>query len=56
MEKLNPPYTAALKKAHLVGAVFALSQGIIYFAYAASFVFGAYLIEESEMEYEDVFL
>ncbi|XP_059173798.1 ATP-dependent translocase ABCB1-like isoform X1 [Physella acuta] len=56
MEKVEPPYKEALKRAHLVGFTYAFSQAIIYFAYAAAFVLGAYLIEEKEMDFEDVFL
>ncbi|XP_012936337.1 ATP-dependent translocase ABCB1 isoform X2 [Aplysia californica] len=56
MDQLETPYKAALKRAHLVGLTYAFSQSIIYFAYAAAFVFGAYLIEENEMEYSEVFL
>ncbi|XP_035829100.1 ATP-dependent translocase ABCB1 isoform X2 [Aplysia californica] len=56
MDQLETPYKAALKRAHLVGLTYAFSQSIIYFAYATAFVFGAYLIEEKEMDYADVFL
>ena len=55
MHELNIPYRAALKKAHVIGITFSFSQAIVFFAYAASFYFGAYLIEEGEMEYVDVF-
>ncbi|BFY98378.1 hypothetical protein BsWGS_01418 [Bradybaena similaris] len=56
MGNLEKPYKAALKKAHLVGITYSFSQSIIYFAYAAAFVFGAYLIEQNEMSFGDVFL
>ena len=56
MGHLKGPYSSALKKGHLVGFAFGFSQGCIYFVYAAAFVLGAYLIEQSEMEFEDVFL
>ncbi|XP_041365768.1 ATP-dependent translocase ABCB1-like isoform X2 [Gigantopelta aegis] len=55
LEKLLSPYHAALKKAHLVGASFGISQAITFFAYAAAFWFGAYLVKEGEMNYVDVF-
>lgn len=56
MEKVEPPYKEALTRANLVGLTYAFSQAIIYFAYAAAFVLGAYLIKEKEMDFEDVFL
>ncbi|KAH9508579.1 ATP-dependent translocase ABCB1 [Bulinus truncatus] len=56
MDKLTNPYKQALKRAHLVGITYASSQAIIYFAYAAAFVLGAYLIDEGDMEFPDVFL
>lgn len=56
MNHLETPYRDALKKAHVVGFAFGFSQGIIYFVYAAAFVLGAYLIEQNEMSFDDVFL
>ncbi|KAK0070339.1 multidrug resistance protein 1A, partial [Biomphalaria pfeifferi] len=56
MKKLEEPYKQALRKAHLVGFTYASSQAIIYFAYAAAFVLGAFLIREKDMEFADVFL
>lgn len=44
-EELETPYRDALKKAHVIGISFSFSQGIIFFAYAASFYLGAYLIQ-----------
>ena len=56
LSKLKDPYRTSLKRAHLVGLTYGFSQCIIYFAYATAFVFGAYLIEEKEMDYNEVFL
>lgn len=49
------PYYTSLKKAHLTALAFSFSTGILFFAYAAAFWFGAYLIKEGEMDYTDVF-
>ncbi|XP_076438744.1 ATP-dependent translocase ABCB1-like [Babylonia areolata] len=56
MEHLRGPYNATLKKGHIVGFAFGFSQGWLYFVYASAFMLGAYLIEESEMTFDDVFL
>nr|KAG5714212.1 hypothetical protein BaRGS_018429 [Batillaria attramentaria] len=56
MGHLETPYKGAMKKAHIVGFAFGFSQGCIYFVYAAAFTLGAYLIQEQEMQFEDVFL
>ncbi|XP_021367207.1 multidrug resistance protein 1-like isoform X1 [Mizuhopecten yessoensis] len=52
---LEHPYKAAMRKAHLVGLAFSFSQAVLFFAYAASFYFGAYLIRNNEMNFVDVF-
>ncbi|XP_060590153.1 ATP-dependent translocase ABCB1-like isoform X2 [Ruditapes philippinarum] len=53
--ELDVPYEEALKKAHVIGISFSVSQGVIFFAYAASFWLGAYLIQQSELDYVAVF-
>ncbi|XP_067650527.1 ATP-dependent translocase ABCB1-like isoform X2 [Haliotis asinina] len=54
-DKLVIPYNAALRKAHMVGISFGVSQAIVFFAHAAAFYFGAYLIKNGEADYVDVF-
>jgi ATP-binding cassette subfamily B (MDR/TAP) protein 1 len=55
LSNLRTPYKAALKKAHVAGFAFSFSQSVIFFAYAAAFYFGAYMIKEREMDFIDVF-
>ena len=43
-------------KAHVIGFAFGFSQAIIFFAYAAIFTFGAYLVEEGEIDFEEMFM
>ncbi|XP_021353533.1 multidrug resistance protein 1-like isoform X2 [Mizuhopecten yessoensis] len=52
---LNTPYTAAKRKAHLIGVAFSFSQSVVFFLHAAAFYYGAYLVREGEMEFDDVF-
>ncbi|WAQ94713.1 MDR1-like protein [Mya arenaria] len=54
-DELDTPYRGALKKAHVIGISFSMSQAAMFFAYAASFWLGAYLIQKSEVDYVDVF-
>lgn len=53
--ELETPYKQALKKAQIIGISFSISQAAMFFAYAASFWLGAYLIQQSELDYVDVF-
>ncbi|KAL8570376.1 hypothetical protein ACOMHN_035794 [Nucella lapillus] len=56
MDHLKKPFSNGLRKGHIVGFAFGFSQGCIYFVYASAFVLGAYLIERSEMAFDDVFM
>ncbi|XP_072009924.1 ATP-binding cassette sub-family B member 5-like [Engystomops pustulosus] len=55
-ESLQKPFRNSQRKAQIYGICFAFSQSFIHFTYAASYRFGAYMIETGRMIPEDVFL
>ena len=44
-----------MRKAHGSGALFALSQSLMFFSYAAIFTFGSWLIINDDLNFEDMF-
>lgn len=53
-QALIGPYQKALKRAHLQGASFGLSEAFMFFANAAAFRYGGHLVMQGEMTMEQV--
>ncbi|CCD66689.1 ABC-type xenobiotic transporter [Caenorhabditis elegans] len=54
-EYLREPFNTNLKHAHTYGAVFAFSQSLIFFMYAAAFYLGSIFVNQQAMQPIDVY-
>ncbi|CAF3502579.1 unnamed protein product [Rotaria sp. Silwood1] len=53
---LEIPYRSSIKRAHLFGLFFALTNSVMYFSLAALFKLGAYLVETNAISFEALLL
>lgn len=54
-ELTNIPFQKNKKKVHLQGVAWGISQGIIFFAYAVCFKYGAHLVEYEQLPFGDLY-
>ncbi|KAK2154279.1 hypothetical protein LSH36_272g05058 [Paralvinella palmiformis] len=54
-EAILKQYKNKKREAHIQGIAYAFSQAVMYFAIAASFSLGAYLVENRGLEYQDMY-
>ncbi|XP_069852222.1 ATP-binding cassette sub-family B member 5 isoform X5 [Dipodomys merriami] len=55
-ETLQTQHRNSLKKAQIIGSCYAFSHAFVYFAYAAGFRFGVYLVQAGRMTPEGMFI
>ncbi|XP_038049400.1 ATP-dependent translocase ABCB1-like isoform X2 [Patiria miniata] len=55
-EFMAKPYRDSQRDAHLSGLTYCISQCVIFFAYAAAFRLGGWLVQTCRMEFQNVFL
>ncbi|CAF3575971.1 unnamed protein product [Rotaria sordida] len=53
---LEVPYRSSIKRAHLFGLFFSLSNSVIFFCLAALFRLGAYLVQKNSITFEALLL
>ncbi|CAF1145696.1 unnamed protein product [Adineta ricciae] len=53
---IEVPYRASIKRAHIFGVFFSLTNSVIFFSLAALFRLGAYLVAQGTLSFEDVLL
>jgi hypothetical protein len=49
-------FRSSIKRAHLFGVFFSLTNSVMYFSLAALFRLGAYLVAQNAITFEDVLL
>ncbi|KAJ8313879.1 hypothetical protein KUTeg_008440 [Tegillarca granosa] len=55
MEEAGKIYRTGMKKSIIQSILYGFSQAISIFAYAASFAYGAYLVQNEDLKFDDVF-
>ena len=49
-------YRNNIKNVFVQALVIALGESLVFYIYAAGYIFGAYLVKENRAAYEDIFL
>lgn len=53
---INVPYRSSVRRGHLLGIFFALTNSVMFFSLAALFRLGAFLVAQGSITFEDVLL
>ena len=55
VKQTSVPFKNSMNKSHAIGLMFSVSQSLMFFAYAAVFYLGSYLVENDGLDFVDMF-
>jgi ATP-binding cassette subfamily B (MDR/TAP) protein 1 len=50
------PYRSAMKRCHIIGVCFSVSDSVMYFTLAALFALGAFLVDQNAITFDNILL
>ena len=55
VKEITKPFELSMRRSRSLGLMFSISQSLIFFAYAAIFYLGAWLVENDGLDFVDMF-